>query len=202
MWKLQQPKICVKIHNMTGVGIGNCSLAIIKQKYWAPGSDVSITFMAHWPLRTATGNTDLTVCADWSRDVSRLIQRECCTLTSACFVKQYKFTSLPNTYSAFWTLPKASWAHSVPSQVIFFLQGLKITLATPVQEQQTVRRSDGRTVRRSDGRTVGRSDGRTVRRSDGQTVLRTRTIRQPAELYSYQRKQARDICVCFSPCML
>jgi hypothetical protein len=136
MCKLQQPNT-----TRLGVGFGNWSLANTKQKYWAPDSDLSVTFTAHWPLRTATGDTDLTVCADWSRDVSMLIQRQCCTVTSACFVKQYKFPSLPNTYSAFWTLPKASSAHSVPSQVIFFLQDLQITLATPVQEQQTVLRT-------------------------------------------------------------
>ena len=125
-----------------GVGTGNWSLANTTQKILSTlqrrfGYIDGRTGLFELQLKTRAwlcALTEAETSACWSRgSVSQWHQ--------PAFVKEYKFTSLPNTYSVFWTLSKASCAHSLPSQVLFFLQGLQITLATPVQEQQTVSRS-------------------------------------------------------------
>ena len=137
MWKLQ-PSIYVRIHKgarHNTTWCRDCELGPCE--YNAENTEhPTATFPLHrWPLRTAAGDTGLTVCIWSTGSVSQWHQ--------PAFVKEYKFPSLPNTYSVFWTLSKASCAHSLPSQVIFFLQDLQITLATPVQEQQKVSRPDG-----------------------------------------------------------
>jgi len=145
MWKLQ-PSIYVRRHKepdttRLGVGTGNWSLAIQHRKYWAPYSDVSVTLMA----ALASSNSNWRHgpgCVCWLKHRRQHADQKAVFHSdiSLPLSKNINF-HLYLTRIVFWTLSKASCAHSLPSQVIFFLQDLQTTLATPVQEQQTVSRS-------------------------------------------------------------